>query len=91
MILGFDTFSLFGWIGMIFIVIAYIFFSQKKLKIDYVLYHMLNFLGAAGLIVSTFMTQSWPALTLALIFAAISIIYIVKILSIKPKYRDLRD
>lgn len=91
MILGFDTFSLFGWVGMVFIVIAYIFFSQKKLKIDYVLYHMLNLLGAWGLAVSTFMTESWPALTLALIFAVISLVYIVKILKTKPKYRDLRD
>lgn len=91
MITGLDIYSIIGWIGVIFIVIAYIFFSTKKLKIDYVLYHLLNFLGAAGLIVSTFMTQSWPALTLALIFAAISVVYSVKILRTKPKYRDLRD
>ena len=86
-----DVFSLIGWVGMIFIVLAYIFFSQKKLKIDYVLYHLLNFIGAVGLAVSTFITESWPALTLALIFAVISIVYIVKILSTKPKYRDLRE
>jgi hypothetical protein len=91
MIAGFDTYSIFGWVGVILIVFAYILFFTKRLKIDYVLYHLLNFLGAAGLIVSTFATESWPALTLALIFAAISIIYIVKILGTKPKYRDYRE
>lgn len=87
----FDTYSLFGWVGLIFIVIAYIFFSQKKLRIDYVLYHLLNFFGALGLIVSTFATESWPALVLALVFAAISVVYMIKILKTKPKYRDLRE
>jgi len=91
MILGFDVFSIFGWVGVIIIVFAYILFFTKRLKIDYVLYHLLNFLGAAGLIVSTFATESWPALTLGLIFAGISIVYMVKILGTKPKYRDYRD
>ncbi len=91
MIFDFNAFSLAGWIGVIFIVIAYILFSQKRLKIDYVLYHLLNFLGASGLIISTFVTGSWPALALGLIFAGISIVYIVKILGTKPKYRDLRE
>lgn len=85
-----DIYSIFGWVGMIFIIFAYILFSTKRLKKDYVLYHLLNFLGAAGLIISTFITESWPALTLSLIFAVISIVYIVKILSLKPSYKELR-
>lgn len=91
MIDGFDTYSILGWIGVVFIIFSYTLFSIKRLKIDYALYHLLNFLGAAGLIVSTFMTESWPALALALIFAAISIAYLTKIFKTKPKYRDLRD
>jgi hypothetical protein len=85
-----NIYSILGWIGMIFIVLSYILFSTKKLKKDYVLYHLLNFLGAAGLIISTFITESWSALTLSLIFAAISIVYIVKILSTKHPYKELR-
>lgn len=85
----FDTYSLFGWGGMILVIFSYILFSTKRLKKDYVLYHLLNFLGAMGLAISTFVNESWPALTLSLIFAGISIMYIIKILSIKPKYREL--
>ena len=86
----FDIYSVLGWIGLIFIILSYILFSTKRLKKDYVLYHLLNFLGAAGLIISTFITESWPALTLSLIFAVISIVYIVKILGTKPNYKELR-
>lgn len=86
-----DTYSIAGWIGMVFIIFSYILYLTKRLKINYVLYHLLNFIGAAGLAISTFMTQSWPALTLSLIFAGISIAYIVKILKTKPNYRDYRD
>lgn len=91
MIEGFDIYSVLGWMGVILIVLSYILFSTKRLKIDYALYHLLNFLGAAGLIISTFVTESWPALTLGLIFAAISIAYLTKIFKTKPSYRDLRN
>jgi hypothetical protein len=90
MILGFDIYSIFGWVGIVFILFSYTLFLTKKLKIDYVLYHLLNLIGAFGLIVSTFMTESWPALTLCLIFAGISIVYIVKILSTKNPYKEIR-
>ena len=85
-----DIYSILGWIGMILIILSYILFSIKKLKMDYALYHLLNLFGAAGLVISTFITQSWPALALSLIFAVISIVYIVKILSTKHPYKELR-
>jgi len=86
----FDIYALLGWIGVILILLAYALFTKKKLKINYVLYHLLNFVGAAGLIISTLMTESWPAFILALIVAGVSIWYIVKILSTKPAYKELK-
>ncbi len=85
------VFSLMGWVGALFIVLGYLLYFTKKLKIDYVLYHLINLFGSLGLIASTFITESWPALTLSLIFAGISVAYIIKILSTKPKYKDFRD
>jgi hypothetical protein len=90
MTIALDIYSIIGWIGMVFVIVSYIFYLTKKLKINYVLYHLLNFIGATGLAVSTFITQSWPALTLSLIFMGISVVYIIKILSLKPSYRELR-
>lgn len=85
-----NVYSVLGWAGAVLIILAYIFLLTKKLKKDYVLYHLLNFFGAAGLILSTFTTESWPALALSLILAAISVGYIIKILSVKPSYKELR-
>jgi len=85
-----DIYSIIGWVGIVFVMIAYVLYLIKTLKINYVLYHLLNFIGATGLAVSTFMTQSWPALTLSLIVMGISVVYIIKILSLKPSYRELR-
>lgn len=86
----FNIYSLLGWIGIALIIISYILFSTRKLKMDYALYHLLNLLGAAGLVISTFVTESWPALTLGLIFAGISVAYIIKIFSTKTPYKELR-
>jgi hypothetical protein len=85
-----NTYSIIGWVGMVVVMFVYILYLTKKLKINYVLYHLFNFIGAACLAVSTFITQSWPALTLSLIFMGISVVYIIKILSLKPSYRELR-
>lgn len=86
----FDAYAIFGWFGMLLIVTAYIFLSTKKLKRNYALYHLLNLFGAIGIAVSTFATESWAALTLSLIFATISFFYIIKIISLKPDYKELR-
>lgn len=86
----FDIYSLLGWFGLVFIILAYIFLSTKRLKTTYVLYHLLNLLGATGIAISTFFTESWAALTLSLIFWMISLFYIIKIISFKPDYKELR-
>jgi membrane-bound ClpP family serine protease len=86
----FDIYSLLGWIGVIFIILGYVLLSNKRLKKNYVLYHLINLFGAAGIFISAFVTKSWPAATLSLIFAGISIFYIVKILGTKTEYKEFR-
>ncbi len=87
----FDIYSLFGWTGIALLIIGYVFLSMKKLKKNYVLYHLINLLGGVGLGVSTFMAESWPAFVLSLIIMGMSLAYITKILKTKPDYRDLRE
>ena len=72
----FDIYFILGCVGVLLLVLAYYFLSKKKLKTNYVLYHLLNLFGAAGIIISTFATQSWPAFALGLIILIISIFYI---------------
>jgi hypothetical protein len=85
-----DIYSILGWIGMILLLLAYFLLSTKRLKINYVLYHLLNLFGAAGIGISTFVTHSWPAMALNIIWIIIAIIAIIKILSAKPSYKELR-
>jgi membrane-bound ClpP family serine protease len=85
-----SIYSILGWVGAILIILGYILLFNKKLKKNYVLYHLINLLGAAGIFISAFVTQSWPAAALSLIFACISIFYIVKILGTKTEYKEFR-
>jgi hypothetical protein len=86
----FDIYSLFGWIGMVLLMLAYFLLSKKKLKSNYVLYHLLNLFGATGIIASTLVTQSWPAMALNIVWAIIAIFSIYKIWSTKNPYKELR-
>ena len=83
-------YSLIGWAGVILIIVNYILLLNKKLKKNYVLYHLINLFGAGGIFISAFFTMSWPATSLSLIFASISIFYIVKILGTKTEYKEFR-
>ena len=62
-----------GWIGMIFILVAYWLVSAKKVEGGARLYQLLNFVGALGIIWNTFVQQAWPAMLLNVIWALIAI------------------
>lgn len=85
-----DVFSLFGWSGMLLVLLAYFFLSVKKLKFNSIIYNLLNAFGGAGLVVSTFVTKSWPSVALNLIWIAIAAFSIYKKASVKIPYKELR-
>lgn len=86
----FDLYSIIGWVGMILIILAYFLLSTKKLKSKSIIYHLLNLLGGAGIIVSAFTTQSWPAMILNIIWMIIAVFSIYKIINVKPIYKELK-
>lgn len=88
--LNISIYSILGWIGVILLVLDYLLLYNKRLKKNYVLYHLINLFGAAGIFISTFVTKSWPAAALSLIIAVASIYFIVKILSTKAEYKEFR-
>ena len=75
---------------MILIILAYFLLSAKKLKSKSIIYHLLNFLGGTGIVISTFATRSWPAMTLNIIWVIIAVFSIYKIISVKPVYKELK-
>jgi membrane-bound ClpP family serine protease len=85
-----NLYSLLGWAGVILVILGYVLLSNKRLKKNYVLYHLINLFGAGGIFISAFVTQSWPAAALSLIFAIFSLFYIIKILGTKTEYKEFR-
>ena len=62
-----------GWIGMIFILVAYYLVSTKKVTGESRFYQLLNFFGAIGIIWNTFTQQAWPAMSLNIVWALIAV------------------
>jgi hypothetical protein len=85
-----DIYSIIGWGGMILIILAYFLLSIKKLKSNSVIYNLLNFFGALGILVNTFVTKSWPSVALNGIMMGIAIYSIAKKINTKPVYKELR-
>lgn len=86
----FDIYSILGWIGMALLILAYFLLSTKRLKFNFVIYHLLNLFGAAGIVIGAFATKSWLAMILSIIWAVIALFFIYKILNVKPVYKELK-
>ncbi len=78
-----DIYSIIGWAGMALIIVAYFLLFLKKLKSISKIYNLMNLLGGAGLIVSTFVTKSWPSMALNIIWAVIAFFSIFQLRSHK--------
>lgn len=72
-------FSIISWIGMILILTSYFLLSSKRVNSHSVIYNSLNLLGGIGIVISTFYTRSWPAMTLNIIWSGIAVITLIKI------------
>jgi hypothetical protein len=88
--MNFDIPSIVGWGGMILIISAYFLLTIKKLKSVSIVYNLLNFFGALGILVNTFFTKSWPSVALNGIMMGIAIYSIAKKINTKPVYKELR-
>ena len=86
----FDIFSIIGWIGGILLILAYFLLIAKKIKSHTIVYNMLNCFGGIGLAISTFMTKSWPSMTINIIWIGIAIYSIITIKKTKPVYKILK-
>jgi predicted ferric reductase len=84
-----DVFSALGWLGMALVILAYYLLSVKRLKFNSIGYNLLNAFGGAGLVVSTFMTKSWPSMALNVVWIIIAIYSIYRKSKIKIPYKDL--
>ncbi len=71
--------EIFGWVGMILILAAYLLNSSGKLSSQGYVYQLMNFFGTIGTSINAFYKHAWPILALQVIWNLISIYSIWKI------------
>lgn len=77
--------SLVGWLGTGFYLLAYLLISFNKVKASKPAYHVLNILGATGLIIHALYMNDGPNLICNLAWLSIAIIAIIAIFARKAK------
>ncbi|PJE81261.1 hypothetical protein COU58_03450 [Candidatus Pacearchaeota archaeon CG10_big_fil_rev_8_21_14_0_10_32_42] len=71
--------GIFGWIGIVLILLAYFLVSYKFVLGDSLIYQAINFFGASGAFYNSYFKKSKPLMTLQLVWGIIALISIVKI------------
>ena len=71
-------YDIFGWIGMILVLIAYALLSIGRIK-QGLLYQILNFLAGIFMAIGLFPKNAWFSFTLQIIWSIVAIVAIVKI------------
>ncbi|OGX24552.1 MAG: hypothetical protein A2787_01820 [Omnitrophica WOR_2 bacterium RIFCSPHIGHO2_01_FULL_48_9] len=69
-----------GWAGTLLILWAYYLVSYKKIDPDSVNYQLMNLIGSVGIGVNVFWKQSWPAVTLEVVWGLIAFWALVRTL-----------
>lgn len=75
-------FDIFGWIGMILVLVAYALLSTNKIKNGY-LYQLLNLFAGIFMAIGLFPKNAWFSFTLQIVWAVIAILSIVKLYTTK--------
>ena len=75
-------FDIFGWIGMILVLVAYALLSTDKIK-NGILYQFLNLIAGIFMAIGLFPKNAWFSFTLQIVWAVIAILSIVKLYTTK--------
>jgi hypothetical protein len=73
--------DLIGWLGTLAYIVAYLLLSLGKLKAEQKAYHLLNILGALGLIVNAIHLKDYPNIVVNTVWFAIgsmALIFIIR-------------
>ncbi|HEX4818422.1 MAG TPA: hypothetical protein VFV66_37270 [Nonomuraea sp.] len=71
-----------GWAGAAVLLTAYALVSSSRLSGDGVTYQFLNLFGAVALMVNSAYSAAWPSAGLNLIWAAIGVVSLVKLMRV---------
>ena len=71
-------FDVFGWIGMVLVLVAYLLLSLGKIK-NGLSYQLLNLLAATFMAIGVFPKNAWFSFVLQVVWGVIAIVAIAKI------------
>lgn len=71
--------EIFGWVGIIFILLAYFLVSYELVSGTSLTYQVINFLGSCGIFYNACHKKSKPLIVLQLVWGIIALISIIKI------------
>lgn len=72
-------FDIFGWIGMVLVLLAYFLLSLEKIS-NGIGYQTLNLVAALLMAIGLFPKNAWFSFTLQIIWALVAVIALIKIL-----------
>ena len=75
-------FDILGWIGMILVLLAYVFLSTNKIE-NGKLYQVINLIAAILMAIGLFPSKAWFSFTLQIIWALVAVVAIIKIIKKK--------
>lgn len=68
-----------GWIGTILILMAYLLLTRKNLASSSKLYHILNLIGGAGIVVEAVSNGAYPPAALNIVWGIIAVYGILRL------------
>ncbi|HTN08416.1 CBU_0592 family membrane protein [Agriterribacter sp.] len=85
------TFELIGWLGAISYLIGYFLLVIKKISADCYTYHVLNMLGALGLIFNAWYLQDHPNIMVNVTWLLIAIYALGCVFKLKKKEKGIPE
>jgi len=83
------AFDVFGWVGMVLVLLAYTLLSTNKIN-NGKLYQMLNLLAALFMAIGLYPKNAWFSFALQVVWGGVAIIAIIKIAR-KKRCKDGKD
>lgn len=80
-----NVFEIIGWIGAIAFVVAYFLLSIKVLSADSIIYHSLNALGGAALVINSIYLNDSPNFFVNIIWMGIALYSVFRIIMTRFK------
>lgn len=74
-----------GWAGAVLVLGAYALVSAKRLEGDSTVYQLMNVLGAAGMLINTYVRGALPSAAVNLIWIGIGLYILLKVRVRRPE------